>query len=174
MSRMLMIPAALLALVLAVAAPARAASTETAKKLYDQASPSLVAVKYTWESEMGRRELIGAAVVVREDGLVMSPLSVFDIRIPDEQMKEFTIIVAHEDRDAEELDAHFLGRDERSNVAFLKPKAQQSKPAAGSAESQSRSWKPIKFEEAPVQLGQPIYSVGMLPEMANYKAYFME
>src|SRR3954466_7411095 len=139
MSRMLMIPAALLALVLAVAAPARAASTETAKKLYDQASPSLVAVKYTWESELGRRELIGAGVVVREDGLVMSPLSVFDMRIPDEQMKEFMLVIAHEDRDAEAVGAASLGRDERCNVAFLKPKAQQSKPAAAAAGASGES-----------------------------------
>jgi serine protease Do len=178
MTKLLTICGALVALQLAVApAPARGASTETAKKLYEQASPSLVAVKYTWESELGRRELIGAGVVVREDGLVMSPLSVFDMRIPDEQMKEFTIVIAHEDRDAEELEADFLGRDERCNVAFLKPKAQQSKPAAagaGSGESQSRNWKPIKFEEAGVQVGEAVYSVGMLPEMANYKPYFME
>src|SRR5688500_537399 len=33
---------------------------EAAQKLYDQARPSLVAVKYTWESELGRRELTGA------------------------------------------------------------------------------------------------------------------
>src|SRR5690349_8016644 len=155
MSKLLMIRGALVALVVAAAAPAaRAASVEAAKKLYDQASPSLVAVKYTWESELGRRELIGAGIVVRDDGLVMSPLSVFDMRIPDEQMKEFTLIIAHEDRDAEELDAEFLGRDERTSVAFLKPKAEQSKPAAvasGESQSPSRSWKPIKFEESAVQ-----------------------
>jgi serine protease Do len=181
MSRLHLLPALLLAVVLAATAPSRAASTELAKKLYEQASPSLVAVKYTWESELGRRELIGAGVVVREDGLVMSPMSVFDQRIPDEQMKEFTVIVAHEDRDAEELEADFLGRDERCNVAFLLPKAVQSKVAkaaaageATQASASTRSWKPIKFEEAAVQIGQPVYSVGILPEMANYKPYFME
>ena len=185
MSRPYLLPAFILALALAAVQPARGASVELAKKLYEQASPSLVAVKYTWESELGRRELIGAGVVVREDGLVMSPMSVFDQRIPDEQMKEFTVIVAHEDRDAEELEADFLGRDERCNVAFLMPKAVQSKVAKGGgaaaaageatqASASTRSWKPIKFEEAAVQVGQPVYSVGMLPEMANYKPYFME
>ena len=193
MSRRHLLPALLLGLVVTAVTTARGASIELAKKLYEQASPSLVAVKYTWESEMGRRELIGAGVVVREDGLVMSPMSVFDQRIPDEQMKEFTVVIAHEDRDAEELEADFLGRDERCNVAFLMPKAVQSKVAkragagaapggaegAGAGEAvqasaSTRTWKPIKFEEAPVQIGQPIYSVGMLPEMANYKPYFME
>jgi serine protease Do len=148
-----------------VAAPARAIAPEAAQKLYDQASPSLVAVRFTWESELGRRELIGSGVVVGEDGLVMSPMSVFDLRIPDDQMKDFTVIVAHEDRDAEELAADFLGRDERSNVAFLRARPKGS---------EKRAWKPLKFDEVPVDIGQPVYSVGVLPEMANYKPYFME
>jgi len=182
--------------VLSLAAPSRGVAPDLAEKLYAQAAPSLVAVKYTWESELGRRELIGSGVVVSEDGLIMAPMAVFDQRIPDAQMKEFTIIVAHEDRDAEELDADFYGRDERSSLAFLKPKAQQSKSADAKGDDKSgdkapgksgdakstetkpteakRTWKPIKFEEAPVQIGQPVYSIGILPEMANYKPYFME
>ena len=150
----------------ALAAPAGAIAPEAAKKLYEHASPSLVAVRFTWESELGRRELTGAGVVVGENGLVMSPIAVFDARIPDEQMKDFTIIVAHEDRDAEEIEADFNGRDERSGVAFLTARA----PKDGA----TRQWKPLKFEEADVALAQPVYSVGMLPEMANYKPYFME
>ena len=148
------------------AAAAGAITPEAAQQLYDRAAPSLVAVRFTWENELGRRELTGAGVVVSDDGLVMSPISVFDQRIPDEQMKDFTLVVAHEDRDAEEVDAEFLGRDERTNMAFLK-----AKPAG---EGATRDWKPLKFEEAPVSIAQPVYSVGMLPEMANYKPYFME
>jgi serine protease Do len=81
-------------------------------------------------------------------------------------MKDFLIIVAHEDRDAEEINAEFVGRDERSAMAFLKTKP--------SKDGVTRQWKPIKFEEVPVTIAQPIYSVGMLPEMANYKPYFVE
>src|SRR5688500_20133271 len=101
----------------------------------------------------------------------MVPLSVFDMRIPDEQLKEFLLVVAHEDRDAEEIEAQLLGRDERTNLAFIKPKADpgSKSESESKSESKSRSWKPIKFEEAPVQVGQPVYSVGILPEMANYK-----
>ena len=169
---------ALVITVAVFAAPVWAVSPDVAEKLYAQASPSLVAVKYTWESELGRRELIGSGVVVSEDGLVVAPMAVFDQRIPDEQMKEFTVIVAHEDRDAEELEADFYGRDERAGIAFLKPKAEQPKSGGGggdAAASQApRKWKPIKFEEVPVQIGQPVFSVGILPEMANYKPYFME
>ena len=180
MLKMLTASVAVLAGVLA--APARAVAPDVAEKLYAQAGPSLVAVKYTWESELGRRELIGSGVVVSEDGLIVAPMAVFDQRIPDEQMKEFTIIVAHEDRDAEELEADFYGRDERSSLAFLKPKAQQTKGGGDTNAKSSdakpteakRTWKPIKFEEVAVQIGQPVYSVGILPEMANYKPYFME
>jgi S1-C subfamily serine protease len=161
------------------------ASPELAQKLHDQAAPSLVGVQFTWENELGRRELIGAGVVVREDGLVMAPLAIFDQRIPDDQMKEFKLVVAHEDRDSEEIDATFLGRDERSNVAFLLPAGEGAAVATvaagaagsgggGGASAGKRAWKPIKFEEVVVRLGEPVYSVGMLPEMANYKPYFME
>src|SRR5687768_1264436 len=71
-------------------------SPEVAGKLYDRVTPSLVAVKYTWENELSRQELTGAGVVVSDDGLVMTSLSLFDPRvvlIPNEQMKEFKIII---------------------------------------------------------------------------------
>lgn len=161
-----LIRVAMLIAVTLAAATVQAITPEAAQKLYDQAAPSLVAVRFTWENELGRRELTGAGVVVTDDGLVMSPISVFDQRIPDEQMRDFTLIIAHEDRDPEEVDAEFLGRDERTNMAFLK-----AKPAK---EAATRQWKPLKFQEVPVAIAQPVYSVGMLPEMANYKPYFME
>jgi serine protease Do len=150
----------------ALCARAHAVEPAAAQKLYEQASPSLVAVRYTWENELGRRELTGAGVVVSNEGLVVSPIYVFDNSIPDEQMKDFLIIVAHEDRDAEEIEADFYGRDERSGVAFLKARPGKDKS--------TREWKPVKFEEVPVNIGDPVYSVGILPEMANYKPYFME
>src|SRR5688572_5347121 len=158
--------AIVLTLITLAAPRALAISPDAAKKLYDRAAPSLVAVRFTWESELGRRELTGAGVVVGKEGLVMSPVAVFNPQIPDEQMKDFLIIVAHEDRDAEEIEADFNGRDERSGVAFLTARA----PKDGA----TRDWKPIKFEDTDVAIAQPVYSVGMLPEMANYKPYFME
>src|SRR5437016_3560925 len=86
-----------------------------AQKLCDDVTPSLVAVQYTWQSELGRREIIGSGVVIGADGLVAAPLAEFHQAIPDEQMKEFKIIVPKADADEDELDAVFLGRDERSN-----------------------------------------------------------
>src|SRR5881275_2006021 len=53
---------------------------DAAEKLYQRVSPSLVVVKYTWEGEMGRREMSGTGVVVGTDGLIMTSGSLFDIR----------------------------------------------------------------------------------------------
>jgi phosphoribosyl-ATP pyrophosphohydrolase len=38
-----------------------------AQELYERVTPSLVPVKFTWDSELGRRELTGAGVVVSDD-----------------------------------------------------------------------------------------------------------
>src|SRR6476469_8917248 len=73
---------------------ARAAITpQDLRKLYDRATPSLVAVQFIWESELGRRELVGAGVVISDDGLVLTSMQMFDLRMPDAQMKEFKIII---------------------------------------------------------------------------------
>jgi serine protease Do len=154
---------------LAFAASARAGggvSPEFAGKLYDRVTPSLVAVKYTWENELSRQELTGAGIVVSDDGLIMTSLSLFDPRvilIPNEQMKEFKIIIPSQEADAQEIDAFFEGRDERTSMAFVRPK-----------ESGKHTWKPLKFEEIPVRVGDPVLSVGLLPEAAGYKSYYME
>ena len=66
---------------------------EATQKLQERVKPSLVAVQYMWELELDRRELAGAGIVVRDDGLVVCPLGLFDARIPDEQLKDFKIIV---------------------------------------------------------------------------------
>ena len=155
--------------------PAGAAvGPDSAQKLYEQVTPSLVAVKYTWESELGRRELAGAGVVVREDGLVMCQLALFDMRIPDDQLKEFKVIVPDPaGGDALELDATLHGRDERYNLVFVQAKKEQSDEAASKAMA-DRKWAPIKFEDVAVRVGEPVLSVGLLPEMAAYKAYFAE
>jgi serine protease Do len=131
------------------------------RALYERVTPSLVAVQYTWDSEMGRRELVGAGIIVGEHGLVMTSLHVFDLRIPDEQMKEFKVIVPREEGDALELDAVFLGRDERTNLAFVQT-------------AETQQWQALEFEEAPVNVGDGALSVGLLPKGAGYRAYYME
>lgn len=135
-------------------------SAPSAKAIYDSATPSLVVVQYTWESEMGRRELTGAGVVVSADGVVVAPVGLFDLRIPDDQIKDVKILIPHRDRDNEEIDATFLARDERTNLAFVKA-------------SQPRTWTPMNFSDRPTEIGEAIFSVGMLPEGANYQTYLM-
>ena len=155
-----------LAIVLPAAAGAppaavAAVTPEAARKLYEEVSPSLVGVKYTWETELERHELVGSGVVVAAEGVVMAPVALFNVQVPDEQMKDFKIIVPHQEKEHDELEADFLGRDERSNVAFFKTK-------------QTQTWRPIKFEDVAMQVGDPITSVGLLPESAGYKPYFMQ
>jgi S1-C subfamily serine protease len=180
--------AALAAAAVAVPASPRAADAAVdpaaAKALYNRVSPSLVAVQFVWETELGRRELTGAGVVVSDDGLVATSIGVVDPRIPDAQMKDFKIIVPKLESDHEEVDAVFLGRDERSNLAFLrvKPEANNGGNDSGgnngdAAKSESssskgpRKWTALKFEDVPIEVGEDLLSVGLLPKDAGYKTY---
>jgi serine protease Do len=138
-----------------------AISPQAARELYDRISPSLVAVQYAFQDELQRHELTGAGIIVSEDGLVIAPMTMFPEPFPDSQMKEFKILVPRENGEPQEIDAVFQGRDERTNTAFLKAK-------------ETQHWKPLKFEDAKVDVGDPIYSVGMLPKGANYKTFFTE
>ena len=132
-----------------------------APTLYARTAPSLVAVQYIWESELGRREVVGPGVVVSDTGVVMAPLAMFDMRIPDAQMKEFKLLIPSDTQDVQEIDATFLGRDERSDVAFLKATA-------------PRKWSPVKFVQRDMNVGDAIWSVGMLPKLAGYKPYIVD
>jgi serine protease Do len=132
---------------------------EEAQKMYDEVSPSLVAVQYTVDGEFGRRELIGQGVIISEDGMVIASLALFPTQIPDEQMKDFKVIIPGDEE--KEIDAVFLGRDERSDLAFLKTKEPQK-------------FKALKFQELPLKVGDEIISVGLLPKEAGYKAYYSQ
>jgi S1-C subfamily serine protease len=139
------------------AAMARADDAETIRKIYQQVKPSLVAVKYTWANELGSQELTAAGVVVSDDGLVAFPIGIVTpALIPNEQMKEFKIIVPSDTLDETEVDATFQGRDERTSLAFVRA----DKP---------QQWKSVKFEDISPQTGDELYSVGLLPKGAGYK-----
>lgn len=147
-------------------APATTPQGMDAQALYDRVTPSLVAVQYIWENELGRQELTGAGIVVGEDGLVMTSLSMFDLplrsgllRVPDQQLKDFKILLPSQDKDAEEIDAVFQGRDERSNTAFIRPASPQK-------------WPVIKFQDFQSKVGDKVFSIGLLPKNAAYKTYF--
>ena len=179
-SHRLLVPALIL-LTLCITKRTQAADAPGApidgQHLYDRVTPSLVAVQYVWESELGRQELTGAGVVVSDDGLILTSLSLFDInlrgqslRVPDEQMKDFKILVPSQEHDADEIEATFQGRDDRSGTAFIKAKP----PGSSTQPSQSSTpvkWTPLKFVAAKPQVGDAIYSVGMLGKNAAYKTY---
>ena len=165
MKRPVLFPALLISAALtgcaASSSPSRAPlSPDISAQKYKEAIPSLVAVQYVWQSELGRREIIGGGIVVRDDGLVMTSVALMGSQIPDEQMKDFKIIVPSDTGDPQELEAVFQGRDERTEMAFLKTRDPQK-------------WKSIKFEEQPPQVGDYVYSVGLMPKDAGYKSYFM-
>jgi serine protease Do len=150
-----------LLLCLLTALPASAITPEAAQKLVKDVTPSLVAVQYTYAGELIRRDLVGAGLVVSDDGLIMTTIS-FMPPFPDEQMKDFKIIIPGDD--LKEIDAIFVGRDERTNVAFVKPKPDSK---------EKHTWVPVKFEDAPAKIGDEVLSIGMLGKTASYQAYFM-
>jgi serine protease Do len=151
---------AILFLLVGIAFCMPAGADETPPQLYDRARQSIVAVQYTLSTELGRHELIVPGVIVSADGLVMIPMMAVSETWPDSQLKEFKIIVPKDDADQQELDAVFQGRDERSDVAFVRTKEPQK-------------WTPIHFEDEKLNIGDPVYSVGILAKAGGYRAYFM-
>jgi len=142
-----------------------AVTPDAAQKLVKEVTPSLVAVQYTYDGELGRRDFVGAGLVVGEDGLVITSITFTPQLLPDVQMKDFKIIIPGDE--LKEIDATFVGRDERSNLTFVR--ANESKD-----EKDKMHWKPVKFEDQPVQIGEEILSVGMLGKTASYQAYFTD
>jgi S1-C subfamily serine protease len=139
-------------------AAARGEDAATVRKMYDLVKPSLVAVKYTWANELGSQELTAAGVIVSDDGLVAFPIGIVTpMLIPNDQMQKFKIVVPSETSDETEIDATFQGRDERTSLAFVRPDSPQK-------------WKAIKFVDLSPKTGDPLYSVGLLPKGAGYKA----
>jgi serine protease Do len=140
-------------------ATAWADDSDAVRQMYNLVKPSLVAVKYTWANEMGSQELTAAGIIIGEDGLVVIPIGIVTPGlIPDEQMKDFKIILPSDTGDETEIDATLQGRDERSNLAFVKADSPQK-------------WKAIQFSGADPQIGDTLYSVGILPKSAGYKTY---
>ncbi len=159
-------PAVVAAPVPPVVVPTIPASPATAtQQFYDRVSPSLVAVQFSYVGETVQRDLIVPGIVVRSDGLVMIPLSSVGEQIPDEQLKKFKIIVPRQNVDNEEVDAEFQGRDERCDMAFVK-----AKPAAD--DKTTHVWTPVEFTNAPLQVGDQVSSIGLLPKSGGYHTIY--
>jgi S1-C subfamily serine protease len=134
--------------------------TSSSNPIVARATPSLVAVRFTLNSDFGKLTFIGPGIVVRPDGLVMIPLVMVDERFPDSQMIDFKIIRTNYPHDPVVVDAVFQGRDERTNMAFVK-----ARDPAG--------WTAIKFQDSPPKIGDTIWSVGLLPQQDGYAPYLM-
>jgi S1-C subfamily serine protease len=151
------------AVLFVLAGVARAITPDAAQKLVKDVTPSLVAVQYTYDGELGRRDFVGAGLVVREDGLIITSMSLTPQLLPDVQMKDFKIIIPGDE--LKEIDATFVGRDERSNLTFVK--ANEPKDA-----KEKMTWRPVKFDDVPLRIGEEVTSVGMLGKTASYQSYF--
>ena len=136
-----------------------APATQASAVLVDRVRPSLVAVQFTYEGELGRRDYVATGVVVRNDGLTIVPVDFVPRQLPDEQMSGFKLVIPGDDET--EIEAIFLGRDERYQLAFFIPKAPSDKHV----------FMPIQFTAKTVAVGEDVFSVGLLPEAAGYQAY---
>jgi S1-C subfamily serine protease len=85
--------------------------------------------------------------------------------LPDAQMKDFKLIIPGDD--LTEIDAEFVGRDERSNVSFVRPKGKDQ-----DGDRAKWKFKAVKFDDLPVGVGDEVLSVGMLGKNASYQSYF--
>lgn len=137
-----------------------AIDAKAAREIYDRVSPALVVVQYTLEYELGRQELTTLGVVVSDDGKVMFTEAAAPPSLPDAQLKDFKIIIPGDEEI--EIASEFLGRDDRSSMAFIKAK-----------DSASRKWAPIKFEDVATEVGESVFSIGLLPKDSGYKTYLM-
>ncbi len=140
---------------LLLAAVAHAQTTQPVNFI-EKVKPSLVVVQFTYEGELGKRDFTGLGTVVREDGLVVTPLAFTPRQVPDEQLKDFKFIIPGDDET--EIDAVFLGRDERYELAFFKPKTDQKLT-------------PVQFLAGDVGVGETVVSVGLLPKVAGYQPF---
>ena len=125
--------------------------------LSDKVKPSLVVVQFTYTGEVGKRDFITEGIVIRDDGLVIVPADFTPRSVPDEQMGDFKITLPGDDET--EIEATYLGRDERYGFSFVQ------------AKKSDRKWTPLKFSAAKLEDGEPLQSVGMLPKSAGYTLY---
>ena len=159
-----LLSAASLCLCATLASPARAEfDAAKVRELRDKVAPALLPVTYTYDGEIGRRELTGLGTVVSKDGLIAVSLYFTPEQFADSQLTDFKITLPGDEE--KKLDAVFQGRDERSELAFVKVAADQAK---------DYDWRPVELSDEPVQVGQPLLSVGRLPEYAGYLPYVTE
>lgn len=144
-----------------VASPALAADALKPAELLDRAKKSLVVVQFTYEGELGKRDFAGMGVVIDDAGTIVYSIDLAPRGLPDSQMKHFKLMLPGDPEN--EIDAEFLGRDERYGLSYVKAKPDKESKTV---------WTPLKFVDQPVSVGESVYSVGLLPKAAGYNAYF--
>lgn len=133
-----------------------------------KAKPSLVVVRFTYEGEVGKRDLDGQGIVIDDQGTVVFSMALTPAQLADEQLKDFKIVLPGDEE--EEIEADFLGRDERNILSFVRPKTTAtSTPSTQPAKS--HKWTPLNFVAKPVAAGDDVISVGLLPKSAGYTPY---
>ena len=158
------------------AAPVVPAGPGLARRLYDAVTPSLVAVQYTFTGEVQQQDVVVAGIVIDDRGLVMFPLAAVNDELPDEQLRRFKVIVPRTDADNDELDATFQGRDERSNMAFVRvnPAKATTGPTTGPTAAPARTWTPVHFATTRPAVGDTVYSVGLMSRAGGYHSFLTE
>jgi S1-C subfamily serine protease len=146
------------------AGPVVPAGPDLGRRLYEAVTPSLVAVQFTFTGEVQQVEQIVPGIVVDDHGLIMFALVSYLEPLPDQQLRRFKVIVPRTDSDNEELDATYEGRDERTDMAFVRV----TPPKATSQPTPPRTWVPIHFADRVPAVGEPVYSVGILSRQGGY------
>jgi S1-C subfamily serine protease len=128
--------------------------------LIDRVRPSLVVVRYTFDGEMGRRDLEGAGIVVDDMGLVAFTDQLVPPIIAHSQAIDFRIVLPPGPgrTDEIELKATYLGIDARSEVAFVRV-------------NEPHTWTPLKPVNAPIVAGDVVHGIGLLTKSAGYAVY---
>ena len=130
--------------------------------LVDRVQPSLAVVRYTYASEEERRDLEGTCIAIGDGSLFMFASGLTPAQLADAQMVDFRVVLPPGVNGAveeTELPATFLGRDERADLAYIKLK------------DADKRLPPLKPVVKPIELGQPLYSVGLLPKDSGYMPY---
>ena len=130
------------------------------RALRDRVKPSLVAVEYTYDGEVGRQVLAGEGFVVSADGVVALSMVLTPEQLPDVQLTNFKIIIPGDEE--RKLDATFQGRDPRSALSFVK---------VADADRGKYAWRPVELSGDSAKVGDRVVSVGILPESAGYGTY---
>ncbi len=151
----------------------------TASDLLDRARKSLVVVRYVFDGEAGRREFEGVGTVVAADGTTMTTIGLFPSQMPDVQITGVKIVIPPgvTGDDELEIDAEFVGRDERADVAFVRPLSLSTTAPS----TQKAATRPTHTFTAMVPasvrqplIGETVMGVGLLPKGSGYGAYLTE